>query len=317
MQNLTLAKQETSGGKTAAKASFNLIMIFLMVGVVATDAGLSVSLGVSGVLNGIAYPCLAAAVFAVIYYFYPAPTIQQLALLAMWMFVVTSGLSILIQLAGRSPAPVVDANLAKLDSVIGFSTASVVRSLARHPAIRESLEVIYSSPLLLLLAAIVIPPYFGRERDSQRLILSVTIAGILTAALFAILPAAGPWMVSGFAPTAEQANEARYLALLKSSGPMRLDSRLAGVVAFPSFHVVLAILPAIALWPIRRIRYVAATLAATVCVSTVTTGWHYLTDVFGAGAVVLISHKIATWALSACDSNSDESASQQAAVGRN
>ena len=103
MENLTLAKQETSGGKTAVKASFNLIMIFLMVAIVATDAGLSVLLDVSGVLNGIAYPCLAAAVFAAIYCFYPAPKIQQLALLAMWMFVVTSGLSILIQLAGRSP----------------------------------------------------------------------------------------------------------------------------------------------------------------------------------------------------------------------
>ena len=282
MENLNLAKQETSCSKMASKASFNLIMIFLMVGVVVTNAALSVSLGVSGVLNGIAYPCLAASVFAVIYYFYPATKVQQLALLGMWMFVVTSGLSVLIQLAGRSPAPVVDANLARLDSVIGFSTASVVQSLAHHPVIRETLEIIYSSPLLLLLAAIVIPPYLGREKGfATSHSLSVTIAGILTATLFAILPAAGPWMVSGFAPTAEQANEAQYLALLKSSGPMRLDSGLAGVVAFPSFHVVLAILPAIALWPMRRIRYVAVTLAAAVCVSTVTTGWHYLTDVVG------------------------------------
>jgi len=316
MENLTLAKQETSGSKTAAKASFNLIMIFLMVVVVATDVGLSVSLGVSGVLNGIAYPCLAAAVSAVIYYFYPAAKIQQLALLAMWMFIVTSGLSILIQLAGRSPAPVVDANLARFDSAIGFSTASVVRLLAHHPVIRETLEIIYSSPLLLLLAAIVIPPYLGRERDSQRLILSVTIAGILTAALFAILPAAGPWTVSGITPTAEQAKEAQYLALLKSVSPMRLDSGLAGVVAFPSFHVVLAILPAIALWPMRRIRYVATTLAAAVCISTVTTGWHYVIDVFGGAAVVFISHKLATRAMSACDSNADESGRQQAVVGR-
>ena len=148
-----------------------------------------------GVLSGIAYPCLAAAGFAAIYHFYPAPKIQQLALLAMWMFVVTSGLSILIQLAGRSPAPVVDATLVKLDSAIGFSTASVVRLLDPHPALRTTLEIVYSSPLFLLLAAIVVPPYLGRERDSQRLILSVTIAGIpLTAALFAILPAAGPWI---------------------------------------------------------------------------------------------------------------------------
>ena len=86
---------------------------------------------------------------------------------------------------------------------------------------------------------------------------------------------------------------AAYLIRLKSSAPVELDMNNAGIVSFPSFHVVLAILSAVALSSIRRLRAWAWALAALICISAVTTGWHYGIDILG-GLILAILTMIAT-----------------------
>ncbi len=56
-------------------------------------------------------------------------------------------------------------------------------------------------------------------------------------------------MAHGYQPTGEQAQVQDYLQLLKSGRSLRADSVSSSIVSFPSFHIVLAILPMIALWP--------------------------------------------------------------------
>jgi membrane-associated phospholipid phosphatase len=80
-----------------------------------------------------------------------------------------------------------------------------------------------------------------------------------------------------------------YLTLLNSHVPVVLDMQKAGIVSFPSYHVELAILSAMALSSIRCLRAPAWVLAALVCVSTVLTGWHYGVDVLGGLAVAIIT----------------------------
>jgi membrane-associated phospholipid phosphatase len=226
------------------------------------------------------------------------PKASRACVLAIWAVLTTNIVSVLIQLAGRSPSLLKDHTLAGMDGVLHFSTGAMVHWAAFHPVIGGVLAMIYGTTEPLMLACILIPPYFGNEQDSQRYILSITIAAILTATLFALWPATGPWTVLGFAPTADQVAVQKYLTLLKSSAPIRLNFRDAGVVSFPSFHVVLAALSAIALWRLRRPRCILIALTAGTCLSTLTTGWHYLTDVIGAVPVVLISHSLATRLLS-------------------
>ena len=68
---------------------------------------------------------------------------------------------------------------------------------------------------------------------------------------------------------------------------------LNGIVAFPSFHVILAILATRALWGIGKLRVCSAVLCVGICISTVATGWHYVIDVFAGIAVAIISQMIA------------------------
>jgi hypothetical protein len=76
-----------------------------------------------------------------------------------------------------------------------------------------------------------------------------------------------------------------FLAL-KGDGRFVLHFREAeGIIACPSFHTTLAILAALALRSVPYLRWPAALLASLIVVSTVTTGWHYISDVL-AGALV-------------------------------
>jgi membrane-associated phospholipid phosphatase len=67
----------------------------------------------------------------------------------------------------------------------------------------------------------------------------------------------------------------------------------AGIVSFPSFHVVLAILSAVALSCIRPLRAPVWILAAMICASTIVTGWHYAIDILGGLVVAMISIPVA------------------------
>jgi membrane-associated phospholipid phosphatase len=81
---------------------------------------------------------------------------------------------------------------------------------------------------------------------------------------------------------------------LRSGEPFVVDlGNHDGLICFPSFHTILALLAATALWPVRYVRWPSALLAALIVMSTVTTGWHYVTDVVGGFVVTALSLAVA------------------------
>jgi membrane-associated phospholipid phosphatase len=202
-------------------------------------------------------------------------------------------LNVLIQICGKSPAPLVDSQLARMDQAFSPSVLSIVEWVRPFRALRIALLLTYDSfPLLVLLAAMV-PTLQGRYRYSYRLLWEVTMAGVVTAAMFALWPAVGPWVVYGFKPTPDQAAAQNFLLALKSHHPMAVSNDVAAIVSFPSFHVVLALFSAPPLWQYRLFRPVVAFLTLGICVSTVTTGWHYVVDVLGGLAVTAAIYPLA------------------------
>jgi hypothetical protein len=213
--------------------------------------------------------------------------------LAFWAALTTGGLSVLIQLAGRTPYPLVDGSLARIDAAMHFQTVTVVHLVARLPILRNTLAITYAGLPFLIVASLLIPTLYGRVADSRRYILGVIIAALMTAVIFAFLPAAGPWTVEGYAPGRQQAFVAQSLALLKSNQPLTLSQIDSGVVALPSFHVVLAILSVAAMWNVRGLRWITFTIGIMTCVSAVTTGWHYGIDIVAGLAVTYASYRLA------------------------
>ncbi len=218
----------------------------------------------------------------------PLPKLIDSSELSIWAVLLTGLLARLIQIAGRSSRPLKDHALAAIDGRLHFRTAFIVHLFAQLPTLGVALSIAYDLLPLLVIAAILLPPFCGHVNASRRCVLSIVLAAIFTAVLFALWPAAGPWTAQSFTPTKDQAAVTAYLILLKSPALVVADMNNGGIVSFPSFHVVLAILSAFALSSIRSLRAPVWILAVLICISAVSTGWHYGFDVFG-GVIVAIA----------------------------
>jgi membrane-associated phospholipid phosphatase len=221
------------------------------------------------------------------------PRIRDVSIVCTWAVVLTNLLTVLVQIAARSHAPLADATLARLDSVMGISTLQLMHWCEAVPHLSTILAICYSLLTLLMAAALLVPPLSGERLPAERFVLSIVVAALLTFAIFIFLPAVGPWTMQGFPPLREQAEAEAQLRLLKSSPSVGLNLSNYAIVAFPSFHAILAILAAAALWGRKYLRIPAAILAVAVCISTVTTGWHYIVDVMGGIAVAAIAWVVA------------------------
>jgi membrane-associated phospholipid phosphatase len=223
------------------------------------------------------------------------PKLIDTCLLAIWAVLITNTLSLLVQIAGRSPCPLIDQTLASMDAGVHFSTIYFVHLVARVPPVETGLAIAYALLAPFIIAAILIPTLRGHADVARRYVLGIVLAAILTAALSAIWPAAGPWTTQDFRPTKAQAGVAAYLIRLKSSAPVDIDMNDAGIVSFPSFHVVLAILSAMALGTIRSLRVWVWALAGLICISAVTTGWHYGVDILGGMILAIVTLIAVSW----------------------
>ena len=210
---------------------------------------------------------------------------------ALWTLAIWILIGPLVQIAARSPFPLVDATLARVDSQV-LQTVTVVRWLQEFPALQTAMKIVYRLLWPFALTALFLPTLCGHARDVRDYLLAGSISLLVTLSLFALWPAAGPWTVEPLTPGTLQASVGVYLSALKSqvapAGP-----ELEEIVAFPSFHTVLAILSAAALWHIRKLRIASVVICVAICVSTVATGWHYVADVIAGAAVAAISQALA------------------------
>jgi membrane-associated phospholipid phosphatase len=140
-------------------------------------------------------------------------------------------------------------------------------------------------------AAMFAPAIFGRWMPAREFLIANVVAMILGIAAFAFLPAIGPWYGYHIPPHPDQTWCQAQLLLMRAPGKYIAEE--VGVVCFPSFHVIWAIFCARALWTFRYFRVPVCLFAGMICLSTLTTGWHYFSDVLGGIAVACISIRIA------------------------
>jgi membrane-associated phospholipid phosphatase len=209
----------------------------------------------------------------------------QACALATWAAWLSTLLKFPLYIAGRSRAPLQDHLLAHLDRMTGLEVPSILHWIAQVPWARSGLAFIYDLLFPMMVVAAIVPALRYRFTAAKELIVATCLATLVGAPLFALWPAIGPWSVYGYAPSPIQSQTQALFLTLRANSFHAIDINEPGFVCFPSFHVLLAILSATALCSVKPLRIPAILLALLIAVSTLTTGWHYLTDV--AGGVVL------------------------------
>jgi PAP2 superfamily len=215
------------------------------------------------------------------------------ALTLLWALLVRLIIPILVQSGARLRMPLQDSFFGRADEHLGVSVPAIMAWTAHH-WLGSVLNRSYAWVVILLPLAVLLPVLAGRLKYAKEFLVANLISFAIGIPLFALLPAIGPWRYFHIPPTQAQTAfcEAPLLAM-RLPGTYVLGSQEAGVVCFPSFHVVWAILFAAALWGFRSLRIPIALVTGMVILSTMTTGWHYFVDVLGGIILAIISIVVA------------------------
>lgn len=191
--------------------------------------------------------------------------------------------------------------LAQADRALGFDWPALMLWVAAHPAINAVLHVAYESSLSQIALLVVCLAWTARPRAIYSLCIALAVAGMAAVAIWTIAPSFGafsvyrlPQSVAVHMPLALDGKYADQLVALLQHGPERIaPDQLRGLIGFPSFHSVLAILVMWYAWPLRYLRWPALVLNVLVLLSTPVQGGHHLVDVFGGLALAAASIALA------------------------
>jgi PAP2 superfamily protein len=201
-----------------------------------------------------------------------------------WLVFSVAG-AILTYLAAARNGPLYDAQLAAADAALGFDWTAWYRFVAGHMVLKIPFAIAYHSLLAQIMFSVL---WFSRPERRIRgaeLLTGVIVALLLTAAVFSLFPSFGPAVGM---PELRDAYVEDLVGLRNGTLPSLDIMLLKGVIAFPSFHAVLAILFTYAHRRSPMLAPVAA-LNAVMILSLPSEGGHYLVDVFGGIAVGLVA----------------------------
>ena len=188
--------------------------------------------------------------------------------------------------------PLVDPALMRVDQALGYSWPGLIAWLADYPGPAQALGYVYHSSLLQILLTIVLLAALSREVALHRFLLVGMVTLIIAVAIWWVIPSIGPSAFHDI-PEAHRVATGLYynsaygdfLRLLAEVGPPVISPEvITGVVAFPSYHMVMALL---VVWFTRgTLAFLPAVLVNTAMVpATLSHGGHHLIDLIGGLAV--------------------------------
>lgn len=222
------------------------------------------------------------------------------------LVVFTTSFAVMMYALATLGRPLIDQQLVRMDELMGCHLPAMVSWVKRHPTLQRLLEMAYNTlaPQTALVVAVL--GLVGDRKPLEVFMRRLMIGAMLTALVFALLPAAGPFEVFALDLTASQQRYMQHLTELRSGQMLEFPLKPEGLITFPSFHTAWAILMALAFWPGRQGRrppryrlwlfVPSVILNGAVVVSTMTTGWHYVSDVVGGVIVVVLAMWVA-WVL--------------------
>lgn len=215
--------------------------------------------------------------------------------------VVFGGAAILMSaLAASAGFPMQDAVFSGTDMALGFHWEGFVARLNGSPELVTLLIASYKSVAITVPLSIMFFLLTGRSRELWEFIALIMLGAFMTIVISCFVPAIGGYTYYGPDPT----STSEFLRQWPKAGTYFVDGllevhsrlfetleldRVVGIVQFPSFHAILALILIFAtrhypplFWPMLAVNLV-------MLVSTVPVGGHHGVDVLGSVAVVLAS----------------------------
>jgi PAP2 superfamily len=198
-------------------------------------------------------------------------------------------------LAASLGLPLHDAAFDAADRALGLDWPRLVAWMNHHGSVQAVLRVAYLSLAVQMAVVVLALAFMGRLIWLRIFLLTFALSALFTIAVSALLPAQGAWGHYGVEVTATSA----IVPVIESSWPVfhglrdgsfRLLTGIGseGIITFPSLHATLAVIVAVALWPVPIVRWFAIVVNAAMLVATPFEGSHYFVDVIAGIAIAVV-----------------------------
>jgi hypothetical protein len=279
----------------------NRILILIAAPLVLTDAAWAMlghfDIDVSGYL---ALLTLSAAL-STLGYFYsrmrPDPNLAAMLFGASFLCTFSAGADFLNYLLLTVAGYPIDDTLAHIDRAMGFDWPHLIAWAAAHPLSNSALHTIYETSLPQIAVLIVCLGLFRQPERIYGFCIALAIGAALAIGFWALFPSFGafavyhlPEQIALKVNAALDGHYAHQLTELLAHGPGRIGPReVKGLIGFPSFHTVMALLT---IWYARKLpvlRWAALALNLLVIASTPIHGGHHLVDLIGGAATACVA----------------------------
>ncbi len=213
------------------------------------------------------------------------------------IILVLSVMTSITYIATAADLPLKDETLLALDRAAGLDFRVYLNFINDRPWLIHILSAAYCAITLPIWLIVIALPLTGHYRRTAEFISAFMVSLIATTLISTLIPATGVYGTIGFV-------QADFPSLVPKSyyegmreipalrdGSLRLLSllELGGVLTFPSFHAISAILYAWALWPLRWLRPFNLACNGAMLVATPVAGGHYFVDVIAGAAIAMLS----------------------------
>jgi membrane-associated phospholipid phosphatase len=197
-------------------------------------------------------------------------------------------------LAASLNFPLTDRWFEAADQALGFDWFGLFDWLKGHTTASLLLQLVYISLMPQTLVVILALSLAGHFATLRIFVLAFVLTALVTIALSAFWPAQGVWLQHGMT-----AADSLRLPVSATSWPVFLGLRdgtfrllmaggAEGIITFPSLHAALALILAVAFWPLPVLRWIGVGLNAIMMVSIPIDGSHYFTDILAGLAIAAI-----------------------------
>jgi len=204
---------------------------------------------------------------------------------------------VLVNSIQATPFPPIDATLVKIDEWMGLNTPALMTWTHNHPRIHHIFHICYQAIVFELVGIPLLLTVFCRRKALGVFYIAIMITLVIGSLIYYFFPTMAPSGVF-HSPYFSAAQDDTSMRFHEVHEYLKVTSTNGGLIAFPSFHVIWAILLTNCCRGKKIIFYPMACFNLIVISATVFLGWHYLTDVIAGFILAIGGIMFAEWVYS-------------------
>ncbi len=229
------------------------------------------------------------------------PALAAMMLGASFLVLFSAAASVLNYFLLTVAGPRIDDVLVAWDQALGFDWYTTMVAMADHPLLNGAFFRIYNMVLPEIALVLVALAWTGHTQNVYRYCLALGAGALIAIGIWALMPSLGakslytlPPDVASRLTLSVTGDYGKALVALLHNGPGYITpSDLRGLIAFPSYHGVLALIVAYYAWPLRTVRWPLLILNLVVIICSPIQGGHHMVDMLASFPVTALALFIA------------------------